>query len=206
MAMKQRRSGVFLVLGVIGATLALALAAVIPSKANALGTFSGGVLTVSGGEGKIVPRCANDGQITVSGLPLDEAAYCRDLRQIVANGFELSGVFDFSLLPDDLGGGQGPIEIDATGGPDSDRFTGAARHINVFDGGEGSDALTGGDLNDTLSGGPSSDKIDGGGGKDVLRGGPGNDKLMGGPGRDILKGGGGSDRLIGGPGKDVEKP
>jgi hypothetical protein len=128
MAMTQRRSGVFMVLGVIGATLALALAAVIPSKADALGTFSGGVLTVSGGEGKIVPRCANDGQITVSGLPLDEAAYCRDLRQIVATGFELPGVFDFSFLPDDLGGGQGPIELRATGGPDSDRFTGALKH------------------------------------------------------------------------------
>jgi Ca2+-binding RTX toxin-like protein len=205
MAVPKRRFSAFLATCLFGASL-VALAVLIPAKAHALGTFSGGVLTVSGGEGKIVPRCANDGQITVSGLPLDEAAYCRDLRQIVATGFELSGVFDFSFLPDDLGGGQGPIELRATGGSQSDRFTGALKHINIFDGGGGSDALTGGDLNDTLSGGPSGDKIDGGSGKDILRGGPGGDKLIGGPGRDILKGGGGNDKLIGGPGKDVEKP
>jgi Ca2+-binding RTX toxin-like protein len=202
---KVRRSNVSLALGLVGATLALAIAALTPPKADALGTFSDGLLTVTGGEGKIVPRCASDGQITVSGLPLDEPAYCHDLRRIVAVGFEIPSVFDFSQLPDDLGGGQGPIEIQATGGPDSDKLIGAARHINIFNGGKGSDSVTGGDLNDTLSGGGSGDKLDGAGGKDTLRGGPGGDKLLGGPGRDILKGGGGGDKLVGGPGKDIEK-
>jgi Ca2+-binding RTX toxin-like protein len=205
MALKKRRSYVSVAFGLFGATVALAVAGFTPPSAAALGTFSNGVLTISGGEGKIVPRCsAKDGQITVSGLPLDEPAYCKDLREIVATGFNVPGVMDFSQLPDDLGGGQGPIVIKATGGPQSDKLIGAAKHINILNGANGSDSVTGGDLNDTLSGGGSGDKLDGGKGKDILRGGPGGDKLMGGPGNDILKGGPGGDRLIGGPGKDQE--
>jgi Ca2+-binding RTX toxin-like protein len=205
MAVNNRRSYVSLAFALFGATVALAIAGLTAPSAHALGTFSNGVLTISGGEGKIVPRCAANGQITVSGLPLDDPAYCKDLKEIVATGFNVPGVMDFSQLPDDLGGGQGPIEIKATGGPQSDRLTGAAKHINIFNGDNGSDSVTGGDLNDTLSGGGSGDKIDGGNGRDILRGGPGGDKLMGGPGNDILKGGPGGDRLIGGPGKDQEQ-
>lgn len=188
-----------------GATLALAVAALTAPKANALGSFSAGVLTIEGGEGKIVPRCANDGEITVSGVPVDNGpAFCRDLKQIIAIGSDSYDLFDFSLLPDDLGGGQGPIELTAIGNGDSDKLIPAANHINVFSGGKGSDAATGGNLNDRLSGGPAGDKLDGAGGNDILKGGPGGDKLIGGPGRDILKGGPGGDGLVGGPGKDVE--
>jgi Ca2+-binding RTX toxin-like protein len=205
MTAKKPRLDVSMALGLAGATLALAIATLSPPKADAFGTFSDGQLTISGGEGKIVPRCAKDGQITVSGVPVDNGpAYCRDLRRIVAVGFGVPGTFDFSQLPDDLGGGQGPITIKATGGPDSDKMIGAAKHKNIFNGGKGSESLTGGDLNDTLSGGGSGDKLDGGRGKDTLRGGAGGDKLLGGPGRDILKGGAGGDRLIGGPGRDQE--
>lgn len=210
-------------IGLIGAALALTIAALTPPSADALGTFKDGVLTVNGGEGRIVPRCAKDGQITVSGLPLDDPAYCRNLKQIVAVGFGIPHLFDFSQLPDNLGGGQGPIRIKATGGSDSDTMIGAAKHINIFDGGGGGDSATGGDLKDTLSGGGSGDKLEGAGGNDTLNGGPGgdklegaegndtlrggsgSDKLLGGPGRDILKGGGGSDKLVGGPGKDQEQ-
>jgi Ca2+-binding RTX toxin-like protein len=195
----------------IGATLAAAIALLVPVKAEAFGTFSNGVLTVNGGEGKIVPRCASDGEITVSGLPVDNGpAYCRDLRRIEASS-GVSALFDFSQLPDALGGGQGPIEIHATSTvSDSfeiadDKFIGAAAHINIFDGGLGFDSITGGNLNDRLSGGADSDKIDGGRGNDFLRGGAAGDKLLGGPGRDTLKGGAGSDKLIGGPGSDTEK-
>jgi len=195
----------------IGATLALAIAVLIPARADAFGTFSGGVLAVSGGEGKIVPRCASDGEITVSGVSVDDGpAYCRDLRRIEASS-AVSTLFDFSQLPDNLGGGQGPIEIHAISTVSDptefsdDKFIGAPGHINVFDGGIGFDSITGGNLNDRLSGGADSDKIDGGRGNDILRGGSAADKLIGGPGRDILKGEGGSDKLIGGPGKDTEK-
>lgn len=197
--------------GLIGATLALAIAVLTPARADAFGTFANGVLTVTGGEGKIVPRCAGDGEITVSGVPVDNGpAYCRDLRRIEASS-SISTLFDFSQLPDDLGGGQGPIEIHAVARASDpteysdDKFVGAANHVNVFDGGPGFDAITGGNLNDRLSGGADSDKIEGGRGNDFLRGGAGGDKLLGGPGRDVLKGGGGGDKLLGGPGKDTEK-
>lgn len=196
----------------ICATLALAIVALIPARVDAaFATFANGVLTVNGGEGKIVPRCASDGEITVSGVFVDNGpAYCRDLRRIEAST-SVSAIFDFSQLPDNLGGGQGPIEIHATSKVSDrfeiadDKFIGAPAHINIFSGGLGFDSITGGDLNDRLSGGADSDKVNGGGGNDLLRGGAGADKLLGGPGRDILKGGGGSDKLIGGPGRDTEK-
>ena len=203
----QKRFDVSLAAALLAALLALAIVALVPSKANALGTFSGGVLTVDGGEGKIVPRCANDGEVTVSGVPVDnEPAFCRDLTQVVVIGSDSYDLFDFSYLPDDLGGGQGPIELTAIGNGDSDKLIPALNHINVFNGGKGSDAAVGGNLNDRLSGGPAGDKLDGAGGKDILKGGPGGDSLTGGPGRDILKGGPGGDGLSGGPGKDIEKP
>jgi hypothetical protein len=194
-----------------GATLALAIAVLVPARADAFGTFTNGVLTVSGGEGKIVPRCASDGEITVSGAFVDSGpVYCRDLRRIEASS-SVSTLFDFSQLPDDLGGGQGPIEIHAVSTVSDptefsdDKFIGAPGHINIFNGGIGFDSITGGNLNDSLSGGADSDKIDGGRGDDILYGGSAADKLLGGPGRDTLKGGSGSDKLVGGPGRDVEK-
>jgi Ca2+-binding RTX toxin-like protein len=195
----------------IGATLALAIAVLMPARADAFGTFANGVLTIDGGEGKIVPRCASDGEITVSGVFVDNGpVYCRDLRRIEASS-SVSTLFDFSQLPDDLGGGQGPIEIHAIATASdpteysSDKFIGAPAHVNVFDGGLGFDSITGGNLDDRLSGGADSDKIDGGLGDDILRGGSAGDKLLGGPGRDTLRGEGGSDKLVGGPGKDTEK-
>lgn len=195
----------------IGATLALAIVVLMPARADAFGAFANGVLTIDGGEGKIVPRCAGDGEITVSGVFVDNGpAYCRDLRRIEASA-SVSTLFDFSQLPDSLGGGQGPIEIHAISTASDptefsdDKFIGAPSHINVFDGGLGFDSITGGNLNDRLSGGADSDKIDGGRGNDVLRGGSAPDKLLGGPGRDNLKGGSGSDKLVGGPGRDTEQ-
>ncbi|MGB7685398.1 MAG: hypothetical protein WBL45_06395 [Solirubrobacterales bacterium] len=195
----------------IGVTLALAIAVLMPARADAFGTFANGVLTVSGGEGKIVPRCASDGELTVSGVSVDNGpAYCRDLRRIEASS-GVSTLYDFSQLPDSLGGGQGPIEIHAVSTVtdptefSDDKFVGAPGHINIFDGGLGFDSITGGNLNDRLGGGADSDKVDGGLGDDFLRGGAGGDKLLGGPGRDTLKGGGGNDKLVGGPGKDTEK-
>jgi Ca2+-binding RTX toxin-like protein len=195
----------------IGVTLALAIAVLMPARAGAFGTFTNGVLVVGGGEGKIVPRCASDGEITVSGVSVDNGpAYCRDLRRIEASS-SMSTLFDFSQLPDNLGGGQGPIEIQAISTVSdpteysSDKFVGAPGHVNIFDAGLGFDSITGGNLNDRLSGGADSDKIDGGRGDDILRGGSAADKLLGGPGRDTLKGGSGNDKLLGGPGRDTEQ-
>jgi len=196
----------------IGAILALTVAMLGPASADAaFATFSNGVLTINASDGKIVPRCASDGEITVSGAFVENGpAYCRELRRIEASSI-VSGLFDFSQLPDNLGGGQGPIEIHAVSKVSDpleiadDKFIGAPGHVNVFSGGLGFDSIVGGNLNDVLSGGAESDKIEGGRGNDVLRGGSASDKLLGGPGRDLLKGGAGADKLIGGPGKDTEK-
>ncbi len=211
MAMARLRFGISSGWAFVGIALALAIALLMPARAGAFATFSNGVLTVTASEGKIVPRCASDGEITVSGLSVENGpAYCRDLRRIEASSI-VAGLFDFSQLPDNLGGGQGPIEIHAFSKVtdpteiSDDKFIGAPGHINVFEGGLGFDSITGGNLADRLSGGADSDKIDGGGGNDTLLGGGASDKLLGGPGRDVLKGGGGSDKLIGGPGKDAEK-
>lgn len=101
----RRWSGVSPGWALTAAALALTIALLIPATASAFANFSNGALTVTGGEGKIVPRCASDGQITVSGVYVDNGpAYCRDLRRIEASS-GISGLFDFSQLPDDLGGG-----------------------------------------------------------------------------------------------------
>ena len=200
MAATQLRFSGSLVWALIAATLALAITALVPARADANADFSNGVLTVYAGEGKVVPRCASDGEITVSGLPVDNGpAFCRDLRRI-EGVFTIPVLADFSQLPDNLGGGQGPIEIHATSRLEAgfgfgDKFIGAPGHINIFNAGLASDFLIGGNLNDTLIGGKDSDKVVGG---------PGNDKLEGGRGNDLLKGGSGADKLVGGPGKDTE--
>jgi Ca2+-binding RTX toxin-like protein len=193
----------------IAAALTLTIPALVPASADANSDFSNGVLTVYAGEGKVVPRCESDGEITVSGLPVDNGpAFCRELRRI-EGVFTIPVLADFSLLPDNLGGGQGPIEIHATSRLEAgfgfgDKFIGAPGHINIFDAGLASDSLTGGNLGDTLIGGSDSDKVIGGPGNDRLIGGTGNDRLEGGPGNDFLKGGVGADKLVGGPGKDAE--
>jgi Ca2+-binding RTX toxin-like protein len=179
-----------------------------PRASAAFVEFSNGVLRINSSEGKVIAFCY-EGEISVSGLSPEPPARCGDVRRIEASSIT-SAIFDFSRLPDDLGG-DGPIEILATSGVTDpfeiadDKFIGAPNHVNVFDGGLGTDSITGGNLADRLSGGPESDKIEGGPGNDLILGGEESDKLVGGPGRDTLKGGSGKDKLIGGPGKDVEK-
>jgi hypothetical protein len=188
-------------------SIAVPLFAAPPASA-AFVEFSNGVLTINSSEGKVIAFCY-EGEISVSGLSPEPPAMCGDVRRIEASSIT-SAIFDFSRLPDDLGG-EGPIEIIATSKVTDpfeiadDKFIGAPGHVNVFDGGLGTDSITGGNLDDRLSGGAESDKIEGGPGNDLILGGKDADKLIGGPGRDTLKGGSGKDKLIGGPGKDVEK-
>jgi hypothetical protein len=179
-----------------------------PKAEAAFVEFSNGVLTINSSEGKVIAFCY-EGEISVSGLSPEPPAMCGDIRRIEASAIT-SAIFDFSRLPDDMGG-EGPIEIVATSKVTDpfeiadDKFIGAPGHVNVFEGGLGTDSITGGNLGDRLSGGLESDKIEGGPGNDLILGGKDSDKLIGGPGRDTLKGGSGKDKLIGGPGKDVEK-
>src|SRR3954447_4761810 len=179
-----------------------------PMASAAFVEFSNGVLTINSSEGKVIAFCY-EGEISVSGLSPEPPAMCSDIRRIEASSIT-AAIFDFSRLPDDMGG-EGPIEIVATSKVTDrfeiadDKFIGAPGHVNVFNGGLGTDSIKGGNLGDKLIGGAESDKIEGGPGNDFILGGKDSDKLMGGPGRDTLKGGSGKDKLIGGPGRDVEK-
>jgi Ca2+-binding RTX toxin-like protein len=95
--------------------------------------------------------------------------------------------------------------------------------LDTLEGGDGNDALVGGNLDvnapdvstDHLDGGAGGDILRGdsgpadrtnvatvGGGNDVLVGGGGNDLLLAGPGRDWADGGGGNDFFRGGDGDD----
>lgn len=195
-------------LTLVAALLALAVAVVLPARAQAFATFSNGVLKVEASEGKIVPRCAPDGELTVSGVSVENGpVFCRQLRRIEATSI-VSGLFDFSQLPDDLGGGQGPIEIHASSeitDPTEiadDKFIGAAGHVNIFEGGLGADSMIGGNLDDQLDGGDEFDKIEGGAGNDTLSGGGEGDKIEGGDGNDTIAGGADGDKLEGGAGSD----
>ncbi len=145
---------------------------------------------------------------------------------------------------DELRGGNGPDQI--YGGSGADRIYGGAGAdyldaggsragegdaigaVNIVDGGEGDDSISGGfsrvdrlyggqgadsifgmglldggDGNDRLRAGNWASQLFGGAGNDILEGGDGEDLLDGGLGSDFLQGGNGSDRLIGGDGDDV---
>ena len=76
-------------------------------------------------------------------------------------------------------------------------------NIEIFYGGHGSDALTGGSTKELLLGGPGNDKLYGNGDDDRLFGDAGNDTLDGGKDNDTLSGGVGNDRLLGKGGNDT---
>src|SRR5262245_7363131 len=73
----------------------------------------------------------------------------------------------------------------------------------VGDGGAGSDVLTGGAGNDSLTGGADNDVLSGNGGNDSINGGAGNDVVSGDAGNDSLNGGAGTDSVLGGDGNDT---
>lgn len=84
----------------------------------------------------------------------------------------------------------------------SDVITGGQLN-DTLDGGNGNDKLIGQDGDDSLLGGAGNDFIDGGNGGDTINGGDGNDKLVGLAGDDSLTGGLGNDQLMGGDGNDT---
>ncbi len=75
--------------------------------------------------------------------------------------------------------------------------------IDQISGGGGNDRLHGGDGGDTLNGGAGNDDLRGDAGDDTLTGGGDNDILRGGIGNDILNGDDGNDYLRGGAGGDT---
>ncbi|MEG3835657.1 calcium-binding protein [Microcoleus sp. MON2_D6] len=88
-------------------------------------------------------------------------------------------------------GGNG---VDALGGGDGN---------NLIFGEAGGDFITAGTGNDTINGGAGNDNINGGNGRNTIRGDEGNDYLTGGNGINILFGGLGNDTLAGGTGQNI---
>ena len=152
--------------------------------------------TAAAGETNDITVGARDGQgrgvIEDAAAPLTAGSGCESTgpRQVTC-------VYDVAVI--DLGDGADRALIaDIASGQSS----------LTVDGGDGDDALTGGNDNDTLKGGPGSDVLAGAGLDDRLDGGPGGDVLRGGDGHDILDDGdaGGllsGDLLNGGAGVDT---
>ncbi len=84
-----------------------------------------------------------------------------------------------------------------TGGTRGDAVGDSYINIDVIEGSEFGDTLTGNGENNTFYGHGGNDVINGGDGSDALWGGTGNDTLTGGPGSnaDVLEGGAGADIL-----------
>ena len=89
--------------------------------------------------------------------------------------------------------------VQATGGAGNDTLTG----IEVVQGSDWNDVLTGDGVENGLIGGAGQDWLQGLNGADVLSGGDGHDSVWGGAGDDILDGGPGDDTLDGGAGTDT---
>ncbi|MFK7817356.1 MAG: spondin domain-containing protein, partial [Planctomycetaceae bacterium] len=88
-----------------------------------------------------------------------------------------------------------------TGGDGNDTLDGA-RGNDTLIGGDGDDMLHGAGGRDAVFGNDGEDTIDGGAGPDTLDGGSADDEVIGGSGNDVIFGGSGSDTLDGGIGAD----
>ncbi|MEO0850419.1 MAG: LamG-like jellyroll fold domain-containing protein, partial [Pseudomonadota bacterium] len=78
-----------------------------------------------------------------------------------------------------------------------------ASGVQIENGTDNADAITGDAMADAINGGFGDDAISGGAGNDTVQGDYGNDTLSGGAGRDVLDGGHGEDTLNGGDGDDL---
>lgn len=137
------------------------------------------------------------------GEGFDTADYSRDGAVTIDLA---SGVLAGAALGDSfvsieaiIGGREGSNVIS---GDDLDNHFTVDGGNNTLQGRGGNDTLIAGIGRDTLSGGAGNDILRGGGGADQLQGGAGNDVLDGGAGNDELNGGNGDDTLSGGAGRD----
>ncbi len=156
---------------------------VLNSRALPSATLAGGVLTITGTEGRdqIIVREHGD-TISVRGMKID-----------VGGGRLQSSVPSTGVTA---------IEVNALGGNDLIDLRSVKTGASV-DGGAGNDLIFGGVSDDSLHGGDGNDAVFGGAGNDNLNGGAGNDNLNGGAGNDNLTGDAGNDNLSGGTGDDA---
>lgn len=104
-------------------------------------------------------------------------------------------------VPTRIRGGEGDDAL--IGGNANDQLEGEAGDDFLI-GGDGNDLLLGGEGDDSASGGDGNDQIEGGEGDDgPMHGGNGNDIILGGEGDDLAIGGDGDDLIRGGEGDDV---
>jgi Ca2+-binding RTX toxin-like protein len=98
------------------------------------------------------------------------------------------------------------IKVNCGDGNDTVSVTGKIGIQTTMDGGNGNDALLGGDKADKLIGGEGNNSLSGAGGNDRLVAGSGIDSINGGDGNDTIipdSGTDADDLLIGGPGNDT---
>ena len=122
------------------------------------------------------------------------------LTGLVVTGSDSNNVIDLSGV--NVAQFTALASIQVSGGDGNDRITGSPDLANSLNGGDGSDVLLGGSVNDTLNGGNGADAITGGLGNDSLLGGDGADTLSGDAGLDTLEGGNGADLLSAGDDND----
>jgi Ca2+-binding RTX toxin-like protein len=79
-----------------------------------------------------------------------------------------------------------PVTVDLGAGTESGWGNDTLFHVDIVDGSQYDDTLTGSAASDGLYGGPGDDTISGLGGSDYLSGGSGTNTIDGGPGRDWL--------------------
>ena len=176
-AARRLLAGTVLAAGVVAGTA-------MPASAATTGTFSAGVLTVSGDslDNTIVISRDAAGRILVNGgaVPVSGGT------PTVANTAQ--------------------VRVDGLRGRDTITLNEAngALPAAVLSGGAGNDILSGGAGNDQLAGQSGNDTLLGGGGFDMLFGGNNSDTLTGGDADDQVFGQGGSDRMIWNPGDDTD--
>jgi Ca2+-binding RTX toxin-like protein len=109
-----------------------------------------------------------------------------------------------AVAPDTFATCSGVTSAAIDAGDQADRITASYRNMAnqvvglenipaVIFGGDGSDAIVGSLLGDTIDGGPGNDDLDGSAGNDTMRGGDGNDTLSPNTGTDAVSGGDGID-------------
>ncbi|MEM9427952.1 MAG: hypothetical protein AAGA32_00440 [Pseudomonadota bacterium] len=140
-----------------------------------------GTVSVIGGTGHDEIDFAGSGSVTVT--------FSGDDAGTISSDDNLSGSFS------------GIAEINGGGGDDTINASVATTRVE-FEGGGGSDVLTGGSGDDRILGNGGDDQIFGGAGADFLEGNTGRDELWGGAGDDHLDGRLGEDTLSGGAGDD----
>ena len=155
----------------------------------------GGNDVLGGGAGNDIVHGGPGGDVLDGGAGTDTASYRFAAAGVVANlGNAATNAGEAA--------GDSYVSIEVLEGSNFDDRLSGSGGADLIVGGAGGDLIGGGNGADRLSGQGGDDALHGGGGQDVLRGGAGHDRLIGGAGDDVVAGGGGQDLLRGGADND----